>query len=58
MAALDAQGFDVGTDGFGDSQPVERQQRDQRMLVRLPKADRHQQRAELVTIQAYRLVRA
>jgi hypothetical protein len=34
VPALDAQGFNVGASGFGYTQPVERQQRDQRMLGR------------------------
>jgi hypothetical protein len=36
MAALDAQGLDVGANGFGDPQPVQRQQRKQRMFLRRP----------------------
>src|SRR5204862_7208056 len=32
VPALDAQGPDVGTDGFGHPQPVEGQQRDERVL--------------------------
>jgi len=32
-APLDAQRFDVGAGGLGDPQPVERQQRDQRVLT-------------------------
>jgi hypothetical protein len=34
VPALDAHGFNIGTSGFGGPQPVERQQRDQRMLGR------------------------
>ncbi|HEY1347627.1 MAG TPA: hypothetical protein VGF54_21775 [Streptosporangiaceae bacterium] len=32
VPALDTQGLDVGAGGFGHAQPVERQQRDQRVL--------------------------
>ena len=34
MAALEAEGVDVGADRFGDSQPVQRQQRDQGVIPR------------------------
>jgi hypothetical protein len=52
VAALDAERFDAGADGFGDPQPVRGQQRDQGMLHRWAKTGGHQQRAELVTLQA------
>jgi hypothetical protein len=55
MTALDAQGLDVGTDGFADPRPVQRQQRNQRVFLGPPWAGRHQQRTELVTTQAGRL---
>ena len=51
VAALDAQGLDVGAGGFGDPQPVEGQQRDQRVLGGLAEASGDQQRAKLVTVQ-------
>lgn len=34
MPALQAQVLDIGTGCFGDAQPVQREQRDQRMLER------------------------
>jgi len=36
VAAFDAQVFDVGAGGLGDPQPVQREQRDQRVLGRRP----------------------
>jgi hypothetical protein len=33
MAAFDAESFDVSTERFGDPQPVDRQQRDERVLA-------------------------
>ena len=36
VTALDTQGLDVGAGGLGDPQPVERQQRDQRVLAWRP----------------------
>ncbi|HCU96392.1 MAG TPA: hypothetical protein DHU96_28225 [Actinobacteria bacterium] len=52
VAALDAKCFDVGTGSFGHPQPVEGEQRDQRMLRRRAKTSRDQQGAELVTVKA------
>jgi len=51
VPALYAQVLDVGAGGLGDPQPVQREQRDQRMLERRsqPRGDR--QRAELVAVQ-------
>jgi hypothetical protein len=51
VAALDAQGLDVGAGGFGDPQPIQRQQRDQRMLGGLAKPGGDQQRAKLIAVQ-------
>jgi hypothetical protein len=51
VAALDAQVLDVGAGGFGDPQPVERQQGDQRVLGRRAQPGGHQQRAEFVAVQ-------
>jgi hypothetical protein len=34
VASFDAQGLDAGAGGLGDPQPVQREQRDQRMLRR------------------------
>jgi len=53
VAALDAERFDVCAGGLGDSQPAQREQRDQRMLRRRSETGGHQQRAEFVTIQAH-----
>ena len=44
MATFQAQVLDVGTGGLGDPQPVQREQRDQRMLGWRPEPGRHQQR--------------
>jgi hypothetical protein len=52
VAPLDTQGLDVGAGGLGYPQPVQGQQRDQRVLGRRAEPGCHQQRAELVTIQA------
>ncbi len=48
---LDAHGLDVGAGGLGDAQPVEGQQRDQRMLGGPAEPGGDQQSAELVTVQ-------
>jgi hypothetical protein len=48
---LDAQGLNAGASGFGDTQPVERQQRDQRVLVWRAQPGGDQQRAEFVAVQ-------
>ena len=55
MPALDAQGLNVGASGFRHAQPVEGQQRDQRVLGRRAKPGGDQQRAELVTVQPGRV---
>jgi hypothetical protein len=52
VPALDAQGLNAGARGFGDAQPVEGQQGNQRMLGRRVGPGSDQQRAELVTVQA------
>ncbi len=51
VPAFQAQVFDVGAGSLGDPQPVQRQERDQRMLKRRAEPGGHQQRAELVTVQ-------
>lgn len=51
VAALDGLSLDVGADGLGYAQPVERQERDERMLARRAEPCRYQQRARFVTIQ-------
>jgi hypothetical protein len=51
VPALDAQGLDAGAGGFGDAQPVERQQGDQRMPGGYAEPSGDQQRAELVAVQ-------
>jgi hypothetical protein len=55
VPALDTQRLDVGAGGFGHAQPVERQQRDQRVLGRRAEPGGDQQRAELVTVQPGRV---
>jgi len=44
--------LDVGTGGLGDPQPVEREQRDQRMLEWRPEPGRHQQGSHLVAVKS------
>jgi len=51
VPALDAQVLDVGASGFGDPQPIERQQGDQRVLARRAQPGGHQQRTEFVAVQ-------
>lgn len=53
MAPLDAEGLDVGSDRFGHSQPVQRQQRDQCMLSRRAQPGGDKERSDLVAVQAY-----
>jgi hypothetical protein len=42
--------LDVRAGGFGDPQPVQREQRDQRVLCRRPETGGDEQRAELVAV--------
>jgi len=51
VAALDARSLDAGASGFGDPQPIEGQQRDQRVLGRVAQAGGDQERAEFVAVQ-------
>jgi hypothetical protein len=51
VPAFQAQVLDVSTAGFGDPQPVQREQGDQRMLQRRAESGGDQQRAELVAVQ-------
>jgi hypothetical protein len=51
VPTLDAQGLDVGAGGFRHAQPVERQQRDQRMLTGRAQPGGDQQRAQFVAVQ-------
>jgi len=51
VPALQAQVLDIGTGGFGDPQPVQGEQRDQRMLGRRAEPSGDQERAELVAVQ-------
>jgi len=53
VAALDAQGFDVGAGGFGDPQPVQSEQGDQRVAGWRAQSGGDQQCAELVAVQSY-----
>jgi hypothetical protein len=52
MAALHAQGLDVGTEGFGDAQPVQGKQRDKGMLDGWAEPGGDEQRADLVPVEA------
>src|SRR5919106_2092690 len=52
MAPLQAQVLDVGADGFGDWQPVEGQQADQRVIPRAGQPGGDQHGAYLVAVQA------
>src|SRR6266700_1956483 len=51
VATLQAQVLYISAGGLGDPQPVQREQRDQRMLGRRAKPGGHQQRAQLVAVQ-------
>ena len=52
MSSLDAEGLDVGPDRFGDPQPVERQQGDQRVLAGRAEPSGDEHRSDLVAIRA------
>jgi hypothetical protein len=52
MSSLDAEGVDVDPDRFGDPQPVERQQGDQRMLACGAESCGDEERSDLVAVQA------
>ena len=52
MPALEAERFDVGAECFGDSQPVDRQQRHQRVFAGRRQAGGDEQRPDLVAVQA------
>jgi hypothetical protein len=51
VPALQAQLLDLRAGGLGDPQPVQREQRDQRVLARRTKPGSDQQGAELVAVQ-------
>src|SRR5215470_11455298 len=51
VAALGAERLDVGAGGFGYAQPVEGEQRDQRVFGSGAEPGRDQQRADLVAVQ-------
>jgi hypothetical protein len=51
VPAFEAQVLDVGPGRFGDPQPVQREQGDQRVLGRRAEPGGYQQGAELVTVQ-------
>ena len=51
VPTLDAQGLDVGACGFRHAQPVQSQQRDQRMLTGRAQPGGDQQRAQFVAVQ-------
>ncbi len=50
VRALEAHVLDVGACGLGHAQPVEGEQRDQRVLGSRPKPDGDQERADLVAV--------
>ena len=47
--------FDVSSRRFGDSQPIQRQQADQRVILRASEPGRDEQRADFVAIKARRV---
>jgi hypothetical protein len=51
VPALQTEVLDVGAGGLGDPQPVQREQRDQRMLERWAETGGDQQGTELVAVQ-------
>ena len=51
MAALEAEAFDVGAGGFRDPEPVERQQREQRVIAGASEAGGDEEGADLVAVQ-------
>ena len=51
VAALQIEVLDVGAGGVGDPQPVQREQRDQRVLCRRREPGGYQWRAELVAVE-------
>jgi len=51
VPALQAQVLDIRAGGLRYPQPVQREQRDQRVLERRPEPGRHQKRAELIAVQ-------
>ena len=55
VAAFDAELFDVRTDRFGDPQPVECQQAQQRMVTGVAEPGRDQHGTDLVAVQAGRV---
>lgn len=50
MPAFEAEVFDVGAQGFGDTQPVEREQRRQGVVATTGQPGLDQERPELVAI--------
>jgi hypothetical protein len=51
VAAFQIEVLDVGAGSFGDPQPVQREQPDQRMLCRRPEPGGYQWRAELIAVE-------
>jgi hypothetical protein len=51
VSPLQAQVLDIGAGGLGDSQAVQREQGDQRVLGRRPEPSSHQQGSQLVAVQ-------
>jgi hypothetical protein len=52
VPTFDPECVDVGTEGLGDPQPVDREQRDQRVLIGRAEPGRDEQRANLIAVQA------
>lgn len=53
VAAFDAHGLDIGAGGFGNPQPVQRQQGDQRVLRSRAESRGDQQRPQFVSVQPH-----
>jgi hypothetical protein len=52
VAAFDAEGVDVGAEGFGDPQAVDREQRDEGVLIGCAEPGGDEQRTDPVAVQA------
>jgi hypothetical protein len=51
MSTLGRQVVDVRVQRFGDPQPVQREQRDQRTVTQIPEPSLHEQGAEFIAVQ-------
>jgi len=52
VAPLEAEGLDVGSQGFADPEPIDGQQRDQGVLCRPAEAGGYEEGADLVAVEA------